>query len=221
MNLIEGLEKIGQEFNCTSDLAYDRAYFDKRAQPRDRALLLVQGTMTRAHILRLMADTPQGIADYRDTLTYYRKLCQEDWTAFWVEFHGFSAAFEHAHICRMLPPAAIAKIDEHLALLPTLPEVERSSESNLVIYCPEYYEQVVEEARSRGLLEKFESVIRDRCIDYAQHRVFYRCALTKDFAPMSFGWQPQTKESEGDEWRPMMTGGLIFHESSQDWSVHT
>lgn len=121
--------------------------------------------------------------------------------------------------------AAIKILEMHIAGLPPRPIITRD-ERNIHFYTGRdrlHYESVKLEAESNGLLEQFNKAIRDRCINYASHKVWYRCALSKDFAPMSFGWRPEYKESPFGEWMPMFPGGggLIYHDYCKDWSTHT
>lgn len=47
-----------------------------------------------------------------------------------------------------------------------------------------------------------------------------RTMLYSDFAPNSFGFSVQVQDKDG-AWRFAMNGGLIFHASEGEWSVHT
>lgn len=88
--------------------------------------------------------------------------------------------------------------------------------------CDEYFAQVYKWAKEIGKREKFE-----RWLDYL--RTFgnseenperHKCVLTKDFAPQSFLISFQRVEPDGS-YREYMNGGLIYHDASGDWSVHT
>jgi len=97
----------------------------------------------------------------------------------------------------------------------------------------DYFSDVVVEATKRGLLHKLLRQLNYlNC--YGTKRNAYgedvsnnggeddsmRVELGYDFAQMSFGiaWKKLDKDGK---WQVWMVGGLIFHESSQDWSCHT
>ena len=220
MNLVTAFDEIGNRFQCTSDLAFDRAFLEKKAIPGDRALILVKEGMTRAWIARIDSGNVQDLADYASLARDYREEVKEGWTPFFVQFHGLTADFDQATVRELGQAEALGLIDGHLATLPTVPKVERDR-TCLDILCPEHYEAVLKEAADRGLLDKFNAIVDRMCVNFASHRCWYRCRLTKDYAPMSFGWIPQTRDEEHGEWRNMFVGGLIFHESLQDWGTHT
>lgn len=53
--------------------------------------------------------------------------------------------------------------------------------------------------------------------DESKHRV----RLFRDFAPNSFSLMFERKGKDGEWAEAYMCGGLIYHDSSGDWSVHT
>ncbi|RLC88674.1 MAG: hypothetical protein DRJ03_02015 [Chloroflexi bacterium] len=99
-----------------------------------------------------------------------------------------------------------------------------------------HLDKVKEFAEKAGKLDDLEKRL-NYLGDYAQQET--RCLLYKDFAPMSFYFQMQTKNEETDEWQNWFNGGLIWHgshdgfgsgaaptfsvclESTDGWSIHT
>lgn len=47
-----------------------------------------------------------------------------------------------------------------------------------------------------------------------------RTLVYEDFAPHSFGFSVQVQDESG-AWKFAMNGGVIFHASDNEWSVHT
>lgn len=47
-----------------------------------------------------------------------------------------------------------------------------------------------------------------------------RTIVYNDFAPFSLGFNIQVKQPDGS-WRFAMNGGFIYHQSAQEWSIHT
>jgi len=91
----------------------------------------------------------------------------------------------------------------------------------LKIINQEHYDKVVAEVKDKGLMTALQIQL-----DYLQS---YGCAedpekciveLGYDFAPLSFGIAFLFKQADGS-YKFFMNGGLIFHECSQSWSVHT
>ncbi|HEY9664542.1 MAG TPA: hypothetical protein V6C65_39380, partial [Allocoleopsis sp.] len=115
------------------------------------------------------------------------------------------------------PSTAIALLDKLMAEAPPMPELDRSN--TLEICCPEYFAQVVAQAKEMGLEEDLKEKL-EYLRNYSD-RYWYRCRLYQDFAPMSFTWSGEFKETEDGEWKQMIYAGLIFHQSSQEWGIHS
>jgi hypothetical protein len=87
---------------------------------------------------------------------------------------------------------------------------------------PGYIRSVMEHAVSIGRLGQ----LLDR-LDYLDTYDTYfgvpvECRLWKDFAPYSFYWEKHSTDGhEGSRGTLCMNGGLIFHPSCNEWSVHT
>lgn len=131
----------------------------------------------------------------------------------------------------MQPEQAIALLNMQLGNLPERPKIDRPQAAvytNRILHfhneeAKQYFGAVMKDAAIQGLLPQFEQAIRDRCINYASNKVWYRCTLTPDSSPMSFGWSPEYKESADGEWKRLFPGGggLIFHGPEHGWSTHT
>ena len=109
----------------------------------------------------------------------------------------------------------------------------------------DYYNEVVKEAKEHNLYEPSDDVdgsLKEKLAyldTYAEtNRGDTRCLLFKDFAPLSFAFIMERKESDGEYYR-VFNGGLIFHgkfdsgvgaptfnvrigdTSKAGWSIHT
>jgi hypothetical protein len=111
----------------------------------------------------------------------------------------------------------------------------------LVIEDKKYFDTVVAHAKAIGFYDKRENkngMLESR-LEYLEKYggEKTRVRLFKDFAPFSFGFVVEQKN--GEEWRHLFTGGLIFHgphdgfgngggptyavamAASVGWSIHT
>ena len=103
-----------------------------------------------------------------------------------------------------------------------------------------YLSEVRAQADKLGLREKLEKQLTFLG-NYANHQgsCEHRTVLYKDFAPLSFGFNIETKQADGT-WKFWFNGGLIFHGKhdgygsgqgpafavtltacDDDWSIHT
>jgi len=73
-------------------------------------------------------------------------------------------------------------------------------------------------AKNEGLWENLRDQLR-YLAGYAQHRGQVNCVIGFDHAEHSFSFA--IREWMGREWRNIIDGGLIYHPSSREWSVHT
>lgn len=110
----------------------------------------------------------------------------------------------------------------------------------LIVEDTQYFETVVEHAKTIGLYDGDDNGSLKKKLDYLDNyrsRESTRTRLFRDFAPHSFGFVIEVKH--GDEWRHLFTGGLIFHgphdglgsgaapafsvtlAASVGWSIHT
>jgi hypothetical protein len=119
---------------------------------------------------------------------------------------------------------------------------------NFEIGNKEYFEEVIEFAKKKGLYESDNPDVQTlkRCFDRMNQWIEnrpgnIRVALYKDFAPYSFQFSLQKNDKFGHEsgWTTIMNGGLIFHGSHDNggdgsaptfsvnltpvdgWSIHT
>jgi len=103
-----------------------------------------------------------------------------------------------------------------------------------------YLADVRAQADKLGLRDKLERQL-DRLVNYANREGEreHRCVLYYDSAPLSFGFNIETKQADGT-WKFWFNGGLIFHGRhdgygsgqaptfsvsltpvDDDWSIHT
>jgi hypothetical protein len=81
--------------------------------------------------------------------------------------------------------------------------------------CSEYFLEVMEKAKELGLHEELEKQLK-YLGQYACHDGDYaqtRCYLHKDFAPLSFTFNMEKIEKDG-EYKYWFNGGLIFYGGS-------
>jgi hypothetical protein len=109
----------------------------------------------------------------------------------------------------------------------------------LSICCPAYFEKVKAEATQRGLMADLQDQL-DYLANYACHdddAEKTRCQLHKDFAPLSFEFVMERRDTQNSPYKYWFNGGLIFHPGPGEpdntfavelspsqkphWSVHT
>ncbi len=88
----------------------------------------------------------------------------------------------------------------------------------LKIECQEHFDAVKKFAEVKGKLDQFQNKL-DFLSTYGQSEKI-RVRLMKDFAEHSFYFHIERLD-EFSDWVFWMNGGLIYHQSSGDWSVHT
>jgi hypothetical protein len=111
----------------------------------------------------------------------------------------------------------LAKVDE---IRKNLPEVE--PRGNVIDFsrCQEYYDQVKAEVEADDLGKEFQKYI-EYINNFANHLDYFRVTAYKTFPHRSFEFAMETKDEESSEWKRMLYMGLIYSESSRDWSTHT
>ncbi|KKN46438.1 hypothetical protein LCGC14_0672780 [marine sediment metagenome] len=89
----------------------------------------------------------------------------------------------------------------------------------LKIECQEHLDAVRKFAEEEGKLDQLQNKL-DYLSTYGQSEKI-RVRLMKDFAEHSFYFHIERYGTSTDEWLLWMNGGLIYHQSSGEWSVHT
>jgi hypothetical protein len=85
-------------------------------------------------------------------------------------------------------------------------------------YLQSQIDEAAKFADSIGKRDNFEDALARACFPTFFGRKA-RTLLHSDFAPYSFGFIVQVYKDVS--WKPAMNGGIIFHHSCQEWSVHT
>jgi hypothetical protein len=106
------------------------------------------------------------------------------------------------------------------------------------VCCQDHFDRIVAEAQERGLMADLQAKL-DYLGMYGCHedKEYTRCKLYYDFAPLSFAFAMEKRDTPEAEYQYWFNGGLIFHPGAGQpdrscsvelcpsklphWSIHT
>lgn len=203
-----------------TDINHDIAALQKHGKPGWRALWLLKEYSTHCYIVDHEPEEIQN-PDFLRSLRGWHEISKN-----LIDREGYDTCYlitltdptkPDGELKLMSTRKTEEFLNQLLLELPEPPPPDRSK--SLLISNMDYYNTVVEQAATLGLLDKL-SIQLERLRNFSS-RQYYQCVLYPDFAPLSFCWSAQVKSSPEGDWKQFMNGGLIFHSNSSDWSIHT